>query len=291
MARTEDKYNSRRLKTSYLTSIVSITLVLFMLGLLSILIYHARLVGDYVKENIGFTTIIKDGVPEARILELKSGFEAKPWVKATRYVTREEAAKTLMNDLGEDFISFLGYNPLLPSLDIRLKAAYANNDSILPIERQILANPEIKEIVYQKSLVNVVNENVRRISLLFLGFSILLLAISIALINNTIRLAIYSKRFLIKTMQLVGATETFIRRPFLMTGLMHGIYSSIITLILLAGTLYLVYQQVPELINIRDFKLYLTLLLIVTVLGVVISWISTYFAVRKFLRTRSEYLY
>lgn len=291
MARTEDKYNSRRLKTSYLTSIVSITLVLFMLGLLSILIYHARLVGDYVKENIGFTTIIKDGVPEARILELKSGFESKPWVKATRYVTREEAAKTLMKDLGEDFVSFLGYNPLLPSLDIRLKAAYANNDSILPIERQILANPEIKEIVYQKSLVNVVNENVRRISLLFLGFSILLLAISIALINNTIRLAIYSKRFLIKTMQLVGATETFIRRPFLITGLMHGIYSSVITLILLAGTLYLAYQQVPELINIRDFKLYLTLLLIVTVLGVVISWISTYFAVRKFLRTRSEYLY
>jgi len=291
MAKTEDKYNRRRLKTSYIASIVSITLVLFMLGLLSILIYHARLVGNYVKENIGFTAIIKDGVPESRILELKSSFDAKPWVKATRYVTKEEAAKTLMKDLGEDFVSFLGYNPLLPSIDIRLKAVYANNDSILPIERQILANTEIKEIVYQKSLVNVVNENVRRISMIFLGFGILLLAISIALINNTIRLAIYSKRFLIKTMQLVGATETFIRRPFLLTGLMHGIYSSIITLILLAGTLYLVYQQVPELINIRDFKLYLTLLSIVTLLGVVISWISTYFAVRKFLRTRSEYLY
>ncbi len=291
MARTDDKYNRRRLKTSYITSIVSITLVLFMLGLLSILLYHARMVGNYVKENIGFTTIIKDGVDEVRIAELKKSFDARPWVKETRYVTREEAAKTLMKDLGEDFISFLGYNPLLPSIEIRLKAAWANNDSIQHIERQILANEEVKEVVYQKSLVNVVNENVRRISLLFLGFSILLLAISIALINNTIRLAVYSKRFLIKTMQLVGATESFIRRPFLMTGLMHGLYSAGITLVLLAGSLYLAWQQVPELINITDFQLYLTLLLIVSLLGVVISWISTYFAVRKFLRTRSEYLY
>lgn len=291
MARPEDKYNRRRLRTSYVTSIVSITLVLFMLGLLAILIFNARMVGDYVKENIGFTIIIKDGVPESKINELKTGFDKQPFVKATRYVTKEEAAKALMEDLGEDFISFLGYNPLLPSLDVRLKASYANNDSITKIERKILSHSEVKEIVYQKTLVNVVNENVKRISFIFLSFSILLLIISIALINNTIRLAIYSKRFLIKTMQLVGATEYFIRRPFLITGLVQGLWSSGITLVLLAGTLYIANQEVPDLINVQDFRLYVTLFLIVTLLGVIISWISTYFAVRKFLRTRSEYLY
>ncbi len=291
MSRPEEKYNKRRLQTSYLTSIVSITLVLFMLGLLGILLYHANRVSDYVKENIGFTVIMNENIQETRIHELQRSLSSACYVKESRYITREEAAKTLMKDLGEDFVGFLGFNPLLPSLEVRLKAGYANSDSIAWIEKKILADKDVKEVFYQKSLVNVINENLRRISLIILGFSSILLIIAMALINNTIRLAVYSRRFLIKTMQLVGATENFIRKPFLLTAMAHGVYSAIIALVLLTGTLFLAGRELPDFINVQDYKLYLTLFLTVTVLGMVISLISTFFAVRKFLRTRSEYLY
>jgi cell division transport system permease protein len=262
-----------------------------MLGLLGILLYHANSVSNYVKENIGFTIIVNENVEEARIRDIQKELSVAPYVKESRYITKEEAATMLMKELGEDFVGFLGYNPLLPSLEVRLKATYANNDSITWIEKKILSNKDIKEVYYQKSLVNVINENVRRISLIILAFSTILLLISIVLINNTIRLAVYSKRFIIKTMQLVGATENFIRRPFLLASLAHGIYSALIALLLLTGTLFLAYRQFPDFINMQDYRLYLTLFLLVTILGMVISLISTFFAVRKFLRTRSEFLY
>jgi cell division transport system permease protein len=291
MTDTSERYSRRRLHTSYVTTIVSITLVLFMLGLLAILLYNAKKASDFVKENIGLTVIIQEDIKESEILAYKQLLDKSDFVRESRYITREEAAKALMKDLGEDFVGFLGYNPLLPSVELRLKANYANSDSLKIIEKTISAYKGVKEIVYQKSLVEVVNQNLRKISFIILGFSALLLVISIALINNTIRLAVYSKRFLIKTMQLVGATEHFIRTPFMVRGIVQGLYAAGASLLLLAVTLYVAQRQLPELVNFQDIKLYFILFGFVTLLGIIISWISTFFAVRKYLRLRADLLY
>ncbi len=291
MGYREDRYNRRRLQTSYITTVFSITLVLFMLGLLGILLYHAQKISDYVKENIGFTVIIHDNVKEADIQKLQEEFGGSSYVNAITFISKEEAAQQLMKDLGEDFVGFLGFNPLLPSLELKLKAEYANADSLRIIEKKILAMKGVKEVVYQKSLVEKVNENLKKVSFVILGFSALLLIVSIALINNTIRLAIYSRRFLIKTMQLVGATEFFIRKPFLIRGMLHGIYGAVAALVLLVITMYFAQRQLPELVQLQDLKLYSILFGFITLLGIIISFISTYFAVRKFLRLRTELLY
>jgi cell division transport system permease protein len=209
--KVQKKVSKGRLQSSYLTTIVSITLVLFMLGLLGLILLNSKKIADHVRENIGFSIIMYEGVREARIMELKKTLDASDFVKYTEYITSDEAAYELQNQLGEDFIGFLGYNPLLPSIDLRLNSQYANVDSLKVIESQLLENPDIKEVYYQESLVEMINQNVRRISIFILIFSTLLLIIAVALINNTIRLSVYSKRFLIRTMQLVGATKSFIR--------------------------------------------------------------------------------
>lgn len=291
MAKQEEKYYKRRYRASYITTIISITLVLFMMGMLGLIILHAKKLSNYVKENIGFSIIMKDGVKEAGIIQLQKTLDASPFIKSTEYITQEKAAEIMQEDLGENFIEFLGYNPLLPSIDLRLKAEYANVDSLQVIEQQLLTNENVKEVWYQKSLVHLINKNIRRISLILLGFSLLLLLIAIALINNTIRLSVYSKRFLIRSMQLVGATQSFIRRPFILQGIMQGIYSALIAILLLMGVVYLTQQEVPELVNLQDINMILTLFGIVVILGLIISWFSTFFAVRKYLRMRTDDLY
>lgn len=291
MTKPEDKYAKRKLKTSYLSTVVSITLVLYMLGLLWLIIMHAKKLSDYVKENIGFTVFLNEEVKEVDIIQLQKTLDAREYVKSTEYVPKEKAATDLQKDLGEDFIDFLGYNPLPSSIEVRLKAAFANSDSLAVLENELVKNKNVKEVSYQKSLVSMVNENLRKISLIILGFSSLLLIIAIALINNTIRLSVYSKRFLIRTMQLIGATENFIRRPFLLQGLLQGIVGSVIALILLVFTLYFAQKEVPELQKLQDTALFIKLFIFVTVLGIIISWASTYMAVRKYLRIKTDYLY
>jgi len=291
MAREEEKYYKRRYRASYFTAIVSITLVLFMMGLLGLIVLHAKKLSDHVKENIGFSIIMKDGIKEAGIIELKKILDASGYVKSTEYITREKAAEIMQEDLGENFIEFLGYNPLLPSIELRLRADYANVDSLSKIENQLLINPNVKEVWYQKSLVYQINRNVRRISLVLFAFSILLLIIAVALINNTIRLSVYSKRFIIRSMQLVGATQHFIRKPFIRQGLMQGIYSALIAILLLTGILYLVQNELPELVSLQDYDLIFTLFGFVLFLGLIISWWSTYFAVRKYLIMTTDDLY
>lgn len=291
MSKQEVKFNKRRLRSSYLTTIVSIALVLFMLGLLGLIALHAKKLSDFVKENIGFSIIMNENVKEARIIELQKFLDVTNFVKSTEYITRERAAEELTKELGEDFIGFLGYNPLLPSIDVRLNAAYANIDSLAIIEQQLLTNPNVKEVIYQKSLVHLVNQNIKKISFVLLGFSVLLLIISIALINNTIRLSVYSKRFLIKSMQLVGATQFFIRRPFVISGIIHGLIAALIAIILLLGILYFSQKEIPEMVNLQEIDLFLSLFGFVTLLGIIISWLSTYLAVRKYLRIKTDDLY
>lgn len=287
MSSNEDKSGRKKLQASTVTTIISISLVLFTLGLLGLIILHANKLSNYVKENIGFSVIIKESVKEPDILEFQKKLDTESFVKSTEYITRERAAEDLTKDLGEDFVDFLGYNPLLASIDIRLKADYANNDSLKVLEKRLLKNDLVKEVFYQKSLVDMVNGNIRKIGLVILSFSAILLIISIALINNTIRLSVYSKRFIIKTMQLVGATRGFISRPFIFRSLIHGLVSSFLAIILLGVVLWFSQQALPELVDLQDIDLFLTLFGIVTILGLTITGLSTILAVSRYLHIKT----
>lgn len=291
MSKRDERYQRRKLQSSRATALISITLVLFMLGLLGFIILHAQKLSEYVRENIGFSIIMKENVREAGIVQLQKVLDASPFVKSTEYITPEQAAEELQKDLGEDFIGFLGYNPLLPSIELKLKADYTTLDSLAVIETELLANPDVKEVYYQKDLVHLINRNIKRIGLVILGFSALLLVIAIALINNTIRLTVYSKRFIIKTMQLVGATGGFIRRPFVWKGVMQGLFASFIAIIFLGLILYFSQKELPELVNLQDVGLILTLFFFVLLTGIVLTYLSTWFAVKKYLRAQADQLY
>ena len=291
MTTSEEKYTRRRYHSSVATTVVSITLVLVMLGLLALTVFHAKKLSDYVKENIGFRVYIKEDAPVEDIILLQKRLETSNFIKSSTYISPEEAARELTTELGEDFIDFLGYNPLPPSIDLRVKAGYANVDSLEVIEGWLMQELIVKEVFYQKSLVHLINKNIRRISIVLLGFSGLLLLIAMALINNTIRLSVYSKRFIIRTMKLVGATRGFISRPFILRGVLQGLYSAIFAIILLATILYFLMQQVPELVGLYDMYIYLAVFGLVILTGIFLAWVSTFFAVRKYLKMNEDDLY
>lgn len=286
-----DKTSRRKTTTSAASTVVSISLVLFVLGVLGLVLLNAQKLSDYVKENIVFQVFLKENVKEVDIIKLQKSLDAQTFVKSTDYVAKEEAAAILQEDLGEDFISFLGYNPLLASIDVYLEADYANLDSLAWIEKELIGNTKIKEVEYSPDLLEAVNHNVRKISLFLLIPSALLLIIAIALINNTIRLAIYSKRFLIKSMQLVGATPGFIKRPFILRGVLQGIFGALISIGLLIGILITLQQQLPDFFELNDMVTFGILFALVLLLGIVIAWISTSLSVARYIRTRHDDLY
>jgi cell division transport system permease protein len=291
MVYSNEKYSLRKIRSSFFSTIVSLSLVLFVLGLLGLVLLNAKKLSDYVKENIGLSIILNDSIKDADMMLLRKQLDVAPYVKNANFVTKEQAAQSLQNDLGEDFVKFLGYNPLLSSYEIKLKAEYANNDSLAAIEKKLLLNVYIKEVYYQKSLVNVINENVKKIGFVLLAFCILLSVIAIALINNTIRLYIYSKRFIIKTMQLVGATHAFISKPFIIRSVWNGFYSALITIALLMGLIYTAQNSFPELIELQDINLFIELFLLVLIAGIGITFISTYFAVKRFLKIQTDEIF
>lgn len=286
------KYSRLSIRSSSVTIVISIALVLVLLGITSLLVLKAKAVSDYVKENITVTVFLDESAKDADIIELQKTIDASAYRRATVYVSKDEAAKKLQEDLGEDFIKTLGFNPLQPSIEISLKAAYANNDSIAWIEKELRENAKVNDVYYQKSMVSAMNENMRQITVGILLFSGLLLLISIGLINNTIRLAIYSKRFLIRTMNLVGATQGFIRKPFVLGGIRNGIFGAIVAIAIISGLIYGL-DHVPDFhfIGIADLKTLGILYGLVTVLGIFIAWICTWFAVRKYLRQDIDALY
>ena len=274
-------------------SLMSIALVLFLLGVFALLMLHAQKLSNHLKENIGFEVVMNSKVKEAKILQLQSELDAMPAVKSTEYITKEEAIRRLSEDLGEDFLQWLGNeeNPLLPSIDVRFNADYANNDSIAALQAQLLKNTDVKEIYYQKSLVNVIDQNVRRIGLALMIASLVLLIIAIILIRNTIRLSIYSKRFLVRSMQLVGATPAYIRRPFIRSGILQGFFGGLLADAFLALLLYGLDRRLPELTLVQDYKIIIGIFVGIIVLGMLLGGFSTRLALRKYLHADVDQLY
>jgi cell division transport system permease protein len=290
---SERSSNKRRVAGSYAMSLVSITLVLFLLGVFVLFVMHARRLSNHIKENIGFEIVMNSNVKEANILRLQKELDAMPAVKSTEYITKEEAITRLSEDLGEDFLQWLGNeaNPLLPSIDVRFHADYANNDSISLIESHLLENTDVKEVYYQKSLVDLINRNINRIATVLMIVSAVLLVIAIALIRNTIRLSIYARRFLVRSMQLVGATENFIRRPFLRSGVSQGFIGGVLADLLLVGILYGISKRIPDISLIQDKIVLVVVFVGIIILGVILAWLSTRAALDKFLKANLDKLY
>ena len=293
MNMSEKSSSKRRVAGSYFMSLMSIALILFLLGIFALLMMHAQKLSNHLKENIGFEVVMNSNANEDNILKLQKELDAMPAVKSTTYITKDEAIRRLSEDLGEDFLQWLGNedNPLLPSIDVRFKADYANNDSLNLIQAQLLKNKDIKEIYYHKSLVNLINQNMNRIGLGLMIASLVLLIIAITLIRNTIRLSIYSKRFLVRSMQLVGATPAYIRRPFIRSGITQGFFGALIADAFLALLLYGLYQRLPELTLVQDYTIIICIFGGIIVLGILLGGLSTRFALRKYLNADVDKLY
>ncbi|MEB0249100.1 permease-like cell division protein FtsX, partial [Mucilaginibacter sp. 5B2] len=275
----------------YISTVFGIAMVLLMIGLLGLILVHANNLSRYVKENIVLNIFMDDSAHETDVLQLQKQLDGNPMVKQTAYVSKELAARNLQKDLGEDFVKFLGYNPLSQSLDIYLKADYANNAGIEKFKAELLKNKLVKEVKYQQSLVDQMNANLTSISLIILAFAGIFIILSVALINNTIRLAIYSQRFLIKSMQLVGATKGFIRKPFLLYGIWHGLLGALISIVILIATLFVANKQIPDLVILQSPAEFGMVFLGIVILGIFISAFSTFLAVNKFLRLKIYDLY
>lgn len=287
----KDKYAKKRARSSAASTIIGISLVLFMIGAAALLLLNARKLAVYVKENIQVQVFLSDDAREVDIIQLKKTIDTQGYPRETRYVSKEEAANTLKEELGEDFIEFLGFNPLLPSIDIRLRADYAHPDSILWIAEDLQKNTLVHEVAYSPDLIQQVYENVNKITLILLVFSGLLLLVAVALINNTIRLSMYARRFTIRSMQLVGATSWFIRRPFIFQGVLNGFYAAVIAAGMLAGLIYIAQQEMPDFFELQDLETFLFVLAIVMAAGILISLVSTFLAVGRYLRLKLDDLY
>lgn len=281
----------KRFFNSWITSLTSITLVLILLGILSFILINSKKLSDYVREKIGFTLVLADDLRETEIIRLQKVLSAADFVKSVNYIDKESAAKELTNELGEDFQGFLGYNPLFASLDIKLNAAYTHTDSLQVLEQRFLEHPQVTEVYYQKNLVSLINENVRKISVALLILSGLLTFIFFGLINNTIRLLIYSQRFTINTMQMVGASKGFIRKPFLIKSLFLGALGGILANTILIGSIYFYKQELYGLVNFADLQTIALIAGIVFILGFTISFLSTWLALGKFLRMKFDELF
>ena len=287
MARKADKFFNMQ----FITSSISTTLVLLLLGMVVFFVLSANNLSDYVRENIGFTVLVSNDMKEAEALKFQQRLNAEAYVKESVYISKEQALKEQTEAMGTDPAEFLGYNPFTASIEIKLNAAYANSDSIAWIEKEILAEKKVMEVSYPQDLLDSVNRNIQRVSLFLIGLAGLLTLISFALINNTIRLAVYSKRFLIHTMKLVGAGWGFIRRPFLVRNVWVGILAALLADALLMGMAYMLVRYEPQLIEIITPSSLLMVMTSVFVFGVVITWLCAYVSINKYLRMKASELY
>ncbi len=276
---------------SRLTSIMSIALVLFLLGLILLIGVLGKELSAYVKENISFSIVLKDALSTTEIKKMQKQLDALPYIKSTTYISKEQAAKELEEELGENPETFLGFNPLQASIEVKLHSEYANPDSLQHIEKAIKNYTTVSDLLYRKDMMQMLNENVKQVSLILLTLAVILMAISFVLISNTIRLLIYSKRFLIHTMKLVGATAGFIRRPFIWYNLVSGFFASILAILMLTGALYYLQNELDGFIRLLDFQTLFFVFAGVLVMGILLSTVATVFAVNKYLRMNVDKLY
>lgn len=290
---SENKSTKRRFAGSYFISLMSIMLVLFVLGMYAfVMIYTDRLL-DFVKENIGFEIVMKSNAKESSIINLKDELSKKDYVKSVEYISKEDATNRMKEDLGEDFLQWLGdvENPLLPSIDVRFVADYANADSMAMVEKWVDDKTIVKEIIYPKTLTNTINDNINKIKIVLLAVSIILLLIAITLISHTIRLSVYSKRFTVRTMQLVGATEGFIMKPFLKTFMIQGLIAAIIALVFITMALYGMNDYLPEMNLSQGNGYIISIYASVIGLSLILTFFSTVFSMRKYLNADIDRFY
>lgn len=291
MSSNFDKFQKRRLISSYFSVVLSVFLVLFLLGVLGLFIINSKKLADDFKEKIAMTVFFKNEANDSIIKAFNTELKRAPFARSFVYVTKEKAAKEHTDIIGEDFLTFLGENPLLNSYDIHLKADYVERDSIVKIESNFRKNAMISDIVYDKQLVNLVNDNIRKVSMWILIISAFLTIIAVLLINSSLRLSIHSNRFIIKTMQMVGATKAFIRKPFVMRSVKLGMLGAGLAIIALIALLLYVETNFPGLGILEDKVLIAMVLAAVFGLGVLITWVSTHFATQRFLNLRTDDLY
>lgn len=294
MSNSFEKYQKRRLRSSYFSVIMSIAFVLFLIGLLGLLVLNTKNVSDYFKEQASITIFLNDDIEASRLTAFQNSLKDKDYTKSVSYISKEEAAKIMEKENGEDFMEFIGYNPLKNSLELFLNADFVTPEKMDEIQNSLAKNSYVFEISYNKSLINLLTENVKRISIWVLFFSALFALIAMLLINNSIRLSVYAKRFTIKTMQMVGATKRFIRRPFIISSIKLGFFGALVALIGLAITIYYLNNYFPELgllDNDNDKILLAALFGSVFIIGIIITWLSAFFATQRFLNLRTDELY
>mgnify|MGYP000043948905 FL=1 len=291
MRNKKNKSLNKKIVSSSVSVIISLSLVLFVVGLLSLVLINAQKLSNYVKENIGFSIMIKEDVKEIDLIEFNKILDAEDFTKSTMFISKEQATKELEDDLGEDFVNFLGYNPIKASIDVKLNSSYANNDSLQNISSRLEKSDVVYEVFYQKNLIKKLNSNVGKISFFLICISLILFFIAFALINNTIRLSVYSKRFIIRTMRLVGAENSFIQKPFLISGVYQGLYSAIFAIFMLLGSIQLIQAETASILNINDLQNIGLVFIVLFCSGIIISGTSTFFAVRKFIYLNEGELY
>lgn len=291
MSSSFEKFQKRRVLTSYFSVVLSIFLVLFLLGILGLFVINSKRLSDNFKEEIAMTVFFKTEAADSTITAFTNELKTAAFARSFEYVSKEDAAKKHMKVIGEDFMQFLGVNPLQNSFDIHLKADYVTNEGIAKIENRLRKNEMIADIVYDKQLVTLVNDNIKNISMWILIISCVFAFVSVLLINSSLRLSIFANRFIIKTMQMVGATKSFIRKPFIQRSVYLGLIGSVLAILALIGVLTYIEVNFPNLGILGD-KISIAIVLGgVLVLGVVITYISTYFATQRFLNLRTDDLY
>lgn len=291
MSSSFEKYQKRRLISSYFSVVISISLVLFLLGLLGLLVLNSKKVADYFKEQIAITVFLKDSAKEVEITQLKQSLALAEYTKSATFVSKEDAAKEHQETLGENFIEYLGDNPLQNSIDVYILADYVTPAKMEEITNELKSKDFVDDVIYDKPLIAQLTENVKRISFWVLVISGIFTFIAVLLINSSIRLSIYAKRFTIKTMQMVGATKKFIRKPFVWKSVRLGIMGAIVAMIGMGVVLYYLNQSFPQLQLLGDPVLLAVLFVFIFLMGVLITWISTFIATQRFLNLRTDDLY
>lgn len=291
MDKSFEKYQKRRLRSSYISVVISIALVLFLVGIFGLIVIKTNSIAKHFKEQFAITIFLNDNAKDSDVANLEAELKNAEYTKSVTFVSKKEAAETFSKDIGEDFLKFLGDNPLKNAIDLSLKSEFVTPEKLAEIEHGLVIRSIVAEVSYDKPLIELLTKNIQRLGFWMLLFSGIFTLIAVVLINSSIRLSVYSKRFTIKTMQMVGATKGFIRKPFILKSMQLGLIGAIVAIVGMAMFIFYLNKTVPELNMLSDFNYLGYLAIFILCLGILITWISTYFATQRFLNLRTDELY